>query len=334
MGKTEFLKLDFIPGAEQAGYLTAYVNFWEDRREPATALVEALFFAIEPHGLDKFLKKLKRPIKKVKASGAVPGIGEGVIEAERAEAEKSFSGTALTKVMRQFDKQKKRLILVIDEAQVLANEEQADCAHALRAALDVRKDRIKVIFAGSSETTLRRMFARPAEPFYNWAPLEPFELLGRDFVESLVEKVNNISKHPLSVVDALRAFDALNRTPEFFRRYLERYLIYPFEGSITALQHTREHVFNDGNFHREWENLLPADRAILLMLADGVQDLHSKAARERLGKALGLDRATDLNTPQHALRRLQAANVITKMGHGEYSFEDETLREWIRNRED
>src|SRR4051794_12879428 len=101
MGKTEFLKQDFIPAAEDAGYLTAYVNFWEDRRQPATALVEALFFAVEPHGLEQFLKKLKRPIKKLKASGKVLGVGEGTLEAEMADVEKAFSGTGLIDVMRQ-----------------------------------------------------------------------------------------------------------------------------------------------------------------------------------------------------------------------------------------
>jgi hypothetical protein len=48
----------------------------------------------------------------------------------------------------------------------------------------------KVIFAGSSEATLRRMFGRSTEPFYNWAPLEPFELLSEEFVRAMAVKVN------------------------------------------------------------------------------------------------------------------------------------------------
>jgi hypothetical protein len=43
-----------------------------------------------------------------------------------------------------------------------------------------------VIFADSSEATLCRMFGRSTEPFYNWAPLEPFELLGEEFVRAMV----------------------------------------------------------------------------------------------------------------------------------------------------
>jgi hypothetical protein len=66
------------------------------------------------------------------------------------------------------------MLLVLDEAQVLAESAHTDLAHSLRASLDARKQNIKVIFAGSSEATLRRMFGRSTEPFYNWAPLEPF----------------------------------------------------------------------------------------------------------------------------------------------------------------
>ena len=42
MGKTEFLKKDFIPAAEKAGYLVVYTNLWELEIDPATALVSAL----------------------------------------------------------------------------------------------------------------------------------------------------------------------------------------------------------------------------------------------------------------------------------------------------
>ena len=75
----------------------------------------------------------------------------------------------------------------------------------------LEKIRIKVIFAGSSETTLRRMFGVASEPFYNWAPLEPFELLGKDFVVAMVERVNKISKFPLSLDDAIDAFEKLKK---------------------------------------------------------------------------------------------------------------------------
>ena len=77
--------------------------------------------------------------------------------------------------------------------------------------------------------------------------------------------------------------------------------------------------------------MLPADRALLGMMAEGmVSDFHSQAAREQLGTLLGLPKAPPMNTPAHSLRRLQADNIVTKLAHGEYRFEDEAFAQWIR----
>ena len=51
-------------------------------------------------------------------------------------------------------------------------------SHSLRAGLDIRKQTIEVVFAGSSESSLRRMFGRATEPVCNWTPIEPFERPG------------------------------------------------------------------------------------------------------------------------------------------------------------
>jgi hypothetical protein len=130
----------------------------------------------------------------------------------------------------------------------LPESAHTDLAHSLRASLDGRKQNIKVIFAGSSEATLRRMFGRSTEPFYNWAPLEPFELLGAEFVRAMVLKANRLSRYPRAQNDALAAFEALKPTPEFFRQYLSRYLAYADMGPKAALlatearKSTREHI--------------------------------------------------------------------------------------------
>ncbi len=332
MGKTEFLKKDFIPAAEAEGYLVVYVNLWDLEVDPATAIISEFYKIIEPKGFNKIWAALKRPISKVKASGKLAGIGEGAVEAELTNFSR-VSGTLLMEAMTTFDKTKSSVILIIDEAQVLAYEENSHFAHALRAALDIRKQRIKVVFAGSSETTLRKMFGVASEPFYNWAPLEPFELLGKEFVAAMVERVNNISKYSLSVAEANEAFVQLKSTPEFFRRYIEHYIYNPQNGSSAALESTKISVFSDENFKYQWENLLAADQVILSMLADGVNDLHGKSAMQRLGRELGIGDNVDKNTAQNALRRLSSKNIITKIDHGMYQFEDEAFADWVKHKD-
>ena len=187
MGKTEFLCKDLLPAAVERGILVAYTNLW-DTSTPDIALVSALAEALEPRGLSAVLAALGKPVRKIKASAKIPGGVEGSIEAELAQLHAESSAT-MREVLRQLDRQKMPLVLVIDEAQVLAKAEHSTFAHALRAALDIRKERIKVVFAGSSETTLRGMFARSSEPFYNWAPLEPFPLLGEEFVAFTIDRI-------------------------------------------------------------------------------------------------------------------------------------------------
>ncbi|HVE43851.1 MAG TPA: hypothetical protein VNC84_01775 [Gammaproteobacteria bacterium] len=330
MGKTEFLKQDLIPAAKKAGYIVVYSNLWELEINPAIALVSEIYKAVEPKGFNKIWANLSRPVNKIKASGKIAGIAEGAIEADLNDTKK-LSGTLLMEAMNAFDKTKSKMILLIDEAQVLAYEENAHFAHALRAALDIRKERIKVIFAGSSETTLRRMFGVASEPFYNWAPIEPFELLGVAFVQAMVEKVNKISKFPLEIDKAIEAFTKLKHTPEFFRRYVESYLTNPEKGSGAILHATMSSVFSDENFKQQWEALLPADQIILSMISHGVTDLHSKSAVQKLGEALGIGDNVDRNTTQNALRRLSNKNLITKIEFGKYQFEDEGFADWVKH---
>lgn len=332
MGKSEFLEQDLIPAAREAGYATVYLNLWEARSQPAPAFLASLTRVLEPSSLRKIARSLKRPIKRVKASGKVTGMAEGSLEAELTGAEATAT-PRITDLIRSFDRPGRRMLMILDEAQVLAEPAHSELSHSLRASLDGRKQNIKVVFAGSSEATLRRMFGRSTEPFYNWAPLEPFELLGEEFVQAMVAKVNRLSKYPLSEKDALGAFDVLKRTPEFFRRYLNRYLAYADLGSKAALEDTQSHVFNDANFVTTWQQLLPADREVLRMIIEGITDLFSKASRRRLGEALGLEESVAKNVPQHSLRRLRNADLVLRMDYGDYRVQDDAFGEWVRNRD-
>ncbi|MFD2273659.1 hypothetical protein ACFS07_28480 [Undibacterium arcticum] len=63
MGKTEFLVQDFIPAAEAKGYACVYVNLWDLKDDPATALVSALHKAIEPKSFAKSLGATQDPVE-------------------------------------------------------------------------------------------------------------------------------------------------------------------------------------------------------------------------------------------------------------------------------
>lgn len=333
MGKTEFLVQDFMPAATAAGYVCAYVNLWELKTDPATAVVAALYKAIAPKSAAQHLASLFQiDVKKVKGSVKVSGMAEGGIEAELAER-KGLVGTLLMQAMEAFDKSRKKMVLIIDEAQVLAQEGNSDFTHALRAALDNRKDKLKVLFAGSSEPTLRRMFSRPSEPFYNWTSLEPFPLLGTDFVSAMVVKVSAITKKKLTLTDANKAFEALNRTPLFFREFLDRFLTGQEPGIAIPLNTVLATIRNDAGSAKLWEELLPMDRLLLQWIAKGAKELVSETTRQTLAQSLGLDKPVTQATVQNALRRLMDRSIITRMDRGIYQFEDDAFVEWVRYKE-
>jgi hypothetical protein len=176
MGKSTFLERDLIPAAEQAGYMTPYLNLWTATNTPAQALVRVVSAAMAPKGWPNVLKRLKA-VKSVKTSAALKGIVEGKLEMEWEGLAATVATPLLGDLLDELPS-RQRMLLVLDEAQVLARPEHSELAHSLRANLDSRKASIKVIFAGSSEVTLRQMFGRVREPFYNWAPLTPLSTPG------------------------------------------------------------------------------------------------------------------------------------------------------------
>ena len=328
MGKTEFLRKDLLPAALERGYLVAYTNLWDNQSAPETALLSALADALEPHGAQKLISRLKPPVSKVKASAKFAGHAEGALEAEFATPEAKAS--TLRTLFKALDKQSRPLLLVIDEAQVLARAEHRDFAHALRAGLDIRKDKIKVVFSGSSEMTLRTMFARASEPFYNWAPLEPFPLLGEEFVAFTVDTMNSIARNVLTLAQGKKAFEELQRTPDFFRRFIQEFLLNPFDGDVAALERTKHSVFSSSQFVNQWSKVNKTDQGVLTLLAAGASELHSQAALEKLSTLTG--KTVTRNMSAQALRRLQAENIVAKLALGEYQIEDEAFAEWIRRR--
>jgi hypothetical protein len=94
MGKSEFLEQELIPAAQKSGLLTAYLNLLDAREHPRGALISALARAASPRGLSALIKKLKSPLKKVKASAKVSGIAAGSLESELTEDPRIAPATA------------------------------------------------------------------------------------------------------------------------------------------------------------------------------------------------------------------------------------------------
>jgi hypothetical protein len=329
MGKTEFLTKDLTPKAVERSYVVGYCNLWQEDQDPAEAVAEAVAACSMPRRvLAKVRERLKSHVSTLKVSGKVMGMAEGGAELEFKEAEKK-NVAKLRSAFAAFDRSKNRGLLLIDEAQVLADKKHRSLEKALRAMLDTRKDHLKVIFTGSSEDRLRTMFGAEDKAFYNWARVEPLPLLGEEFVRELTRRANTLATMKLQPQDTLRAFDSLKRVPELFRRFLSQYLANAFEGVDRAIETCRQSVYMDEGFAVRWDKMLPADRLILQWLAQGREDLHGAKSLARIGKELRLGRPADRSVPQNALKRLRERQILIQSDIGVYRFEDETFKDWV-----
>ena len=329
MGKTEFLTRDLTPAAHARGYVVGYCNLWQEEAEPAKAIADAVAAAAQPrHLFGKVRAKLTSPVTTLKISGKVGVVAEGTAELGLKEPAKEYAGR-LRAAFTAFDKSRNKGLLLIDEAQVLADKRHRALEKALRALLDTRKERLHVIFTGSSEDRLRTMFAAEDKAFYNWARVEPLPLLGEEFVRELTRRANTLTTMKLQLADALKAFGALQRVPELFRRFLAQYLANAFEGVDRAIETAKQTVYLEQGFATRWAKMPPADRLVLQAVAAGEADLHGGRSLARIGKALGLGRAADRFVPQNALKRLRERQILIQAGTGVYRYEDETFREWV-----
>lgn len=331
MGKTEFLTKDLTPAAEKKGYAVGYCNLWQEDQDPVDAIAEAIHACSAPRrALAKVRATLETPVSTLKVSGKVTGMAEGGAELGFKDAEKVRSAK-LRAAFSAFDKSKNTRLLLIDEAQVLADKRHTALEKALRALLDTRKDRLKVMFTGSSEDRLRTMFGAEDKAFYNWARVEALPLLGDEFVRELTRRANTLTTLKLELEDTLRAFDALKRVPELFRRFLSQYLGNAFEGVDRAIETCKQSVYAQEGFAKRWDRMLPADRLVLQLVAAGAGDLHGSLTLTRMGQALKLGRSADRSVPQNALKRLRERQVLIQSDKGVYRFEDETFKDWVQS---
>src|ERR1700722_10587605 len=323
MGKTEFLTKDLAPAAEKKGYTVGYCNLWQEDQDPASAIAEAITACSAPrHVVAKVRAKLEKPVSTLKLSGKLTAVGEGSAELGFKDSEK-MSATKLRSAFTAFDRSKNTGLLLIDEAQILADRKHASLEMALRAFLDTRKDRLKVIFTGSSEDRLRKMFGAEDKAFYNWARVEPLPLLGEEFVRELIRRANALTTIKLQLEDTMRAFDTLKGVPELFRRFLSQYLGNAFEGVDHAIGISKQSVYAEAGFAKRWTNLLPADKAVLQLVARGEGDLHGSKSLAIIGHALKLGHSADRSVPQNSLRRLRDRQILIQSEKGVYRVRSE-----------
>jgi hypothetical protein len=332
-GKTEFCLRDFAPLAEARDYTVAYVSFWQSRLAPTAVLLYAIEKSLERRSIGERVKQfLTTPVTKLKLSGELPGT-KGVAEIELAEIDRKSNVDTLLYLAdlleRAAKKAKGKYLLILDEAQELAAEPANESlVAALRTILDTNKRSIRVVFTGSSQEGLQRMFSSAAAPFFHFGTQIDLPVLGEDFVRHIARTFAKVSKRRINLSALTTAYQSLQANPFYLRKLTELILVQPTLSVSSALTVLRDKLAVEHGYPRLWESLKPVDRALVLWLTKGETQTFTQGARDFVAEVSG-EADIKIHTVQSAIRRLVQGKVIRPLpSRGGYALEDSELGEW------
>jgi hypothetical protein len=342
-GKSWFLQRDLKPALEAKGWIVLYVDLWKDvKRDPALLISEVIQDAFEEH-LGLVVKAIKKlGLQKI----GVPGIAT----ADTAPTF-DFSTLTLADALRELHtRSKKKVVLIIDEAQHALTSEAGEAAMiALKSARDQMNAGVEpsllLVMSGSHQDKLMRLTNSPAAPFWG-SRVEMLEPLGNDFVDWCAELLEQevAQLKPLDRAALYRAFDEFGRRPQFFlnamRDAISQHIRAPrldvveslgsaVSGTLLALASRRRETDREG-FASSYLQLDPIEQAVLWRLLDQGTNFRAYDAAAMSFYKAKIGKATTATTVQRKLDGLRDKNppVLWKSQRGEYSPYDQSLQDW------
>lgn len=322
MGKTEFLLRDIQPTAEKSGWLVFYHSFLDASKDAEQEFSSALQEYLSDNSLLSKSKQAASKIKKLSA-GAMGFQGSVELQADKT------SNIDFKKILTQLAEHHK-VVLLMDEIQALAKDEKnLPFVTALRTVLDVNKDKIKVIFTGSSREGLKKMFSAKDAPFFHFGQNLSFPQFGAEFTDYLAEKYCSIAQKSLDKTQLWKAFEELGKLPQLIRSLVERLILHPELSINKAKQDLLEELASDRSFETQWEKFSSLEQHILTEISLDNQKLYSTVTRQKIAIKLGLENVS-VSLIQSAIRKLNKNCIIGHLPErGEYFIDDPNFKDWV-----
>jgi len=192
VGKTTFLATDLIPALEALGAIVVYVDLWsQPQANPADLVHEAI---------RKTLKDLQTPgsriLKRLKDVASVEAGAAGFKFGFKLADVGKDDGASLARAFQELiDQARTNVVLIIDEVQhALGSADGDHLLHALKAARDAINTRpatpgyFLFIGTGSHRARVQELTLKGNQAF-NGAVTNEFPVLGRDFIDYVLEQV-------------------------------------------------------------------------------------------------------------------------------------------------
>ena len=283
-GKTSLIRREIVPLAERAGMLTVYCDCWQDREDPLGSINFALASAIETLEVPASTtgRRLRTEVKKVGAGGFSIEFGN---EPKGQPPESPYF--KLDWLLGYLIARAKRpVFLVIDEVQGIGEHKDGErIAGALRTALTRHDQSLRVLFTGSSETQLIKMFAQARASLYEFAARIAYDPLDANFVTYTAQRFAAATQRELDEARGLEILRLLGNQPEAYLSVVQAPLA---RADRTLDQGLAALLLPDGAtpWVEYWKQSTALQRAILT-LSDSKVQLTSEAGCVELGRLLG-----------------------------------------------
>lgn len=337
VGKTTFLRQDLIPALESRGALVIYVDLWSDRAKSPAALVHEAVRAT--------LRELQTPgsslLQRLKGlSIGAAGLSFGF----QIESLGERGGTTLAQAFEELvARARTDVVLIVDEVQqALTSEEGYNMLHAVKAARDAVNARpdmpghLLFIGTGSHKSLITDMATRRSQPFTG-AVAAPYEVLGKEFVKWLLERVAASGKVVLPSLEvAWQGFQQVGHRPEELLKALVQLQTTPAppDQAFPIICATLAAAAADVEL-RAVDEMGELGRAVFARIAagkdDGVTGLFGAEALAEYARRTG----SPVEAPQvqNVIDRMIAGNLVLRLGHGQYAVADPFVRQAWRQRE-
>jgi hypothetical protein len=340
IGKTTFIRQDFVPALLDHGALVLYVDLWTDRsRAPMALMHDAVRAAASElaQPTSALLQKLRR-VKGVNFGAA--GISLGV----QLDSLGTPGGITLAEVFVELvRKAQGNVVLVIDEVQqAMASQDGQDMLFALKAARDSVNTatdlpgRLLIVGTGSHKSLVTDMATRRSQAFAG-AHTASFEPLGRDYVEWFLNRVVAAGLDVPSVQAAFAGFRDMGSRPEELTKAVRQ-----FQDEVAAGRAADA----DTAFATICATLATAAAELDIQSIEDAGELAVLAfSRIAAGQGRGLYAAETLasfgeslqreisaNDMTPAIDKLVAGNLIVRKGHGSFDVADPFVKHvWLRH---
>lgn len=319
LGKTEFLLHDLKPALEQNGFKTIYFSFYD----ASTSKIQSLINIIKSEIKQDFFTTVK--LKEVNLPWCKFSFTDGQINTNDMNISEILAALSYQVI----NSGQSGLVLLLDEIQEL--QMVPDSEHfvsGLRTALDINKETIRVIFTGSSQNGLKKMFANSKAPFFHFGTNIDLPKFEKDFTDYLVDRFFERIQVPIDKDELYNIFIKVDRITAHIRQIINMLLLEPNITLLDAYNDYMKQMYNPEIIENDWNQISDTEKAIYLWTLQNKSNFYGEPFKEFLIEKFPNEKGTNSKI-QYALNKLLDKNEIRSLNTGEFECSNIMLNKWL-----